>query len=79
LGDGRDCGAAKVGEKMAKTYQERIKDCGVVTDEIWSDPAFRAKMYDTILDAGASVEYDKTQSTCIEDIRKPEGTNPISC
>jgi hypothetical protein len=32
---------------------------GVVTQELWSDPKFRSKMYDTIFDAGLTFDMVK--------------------
>lgn len=45
---------------MTKTYQELLKERGVVTQEMWNNAEFRREMYNTVLDTGggASGQYD---------------------
>jgi hypothetical protein len=61
---------------MNKIYADLAKEYGVVTQEVWSNPNFRAIMYSKILDTGLSVLRDKTPPACSEDRhtveRKPQ-------
>jgi hypothetical protein len=48
---------------MVEVNRENLKQYGVVTEETWRDPKFRAEMRSKILDTGsvATAQCDKTQ------------------
>jgi hypothetical protein len=57
---------------MDKDRAALLRKFNVVTTDMWSDPEFRAKMRNEILDVAMfTAQCDKTQSNCNEDKHKP--------
>jgi len=52
-----------------------------VTQEMLSDPNFRAKMYDAVFDVGSVLiaQHDKAQPACTAGNGMPEHKAPPSC
>ncbi len=59
---------------MVEVSRENLQQHGLVTEETWSDPKFRAEMRSKILDTGAVaiVRCDRTQPARTEDTHKVE-------
>jgi len=66
---------------MVEVNRENLKQHGVVTEETWSDPKFRAEMRSKILDTGsvATAQCDKTQPVRNWDRHKVEHKVRLCC